>query len=418
MVAAFINSAEFAKIMEEKRIRVEVDSQVCELDAAECSTIEDIKGKIKLMYKIEDVELFHKENLLIDSQEYRKLLEGIETIDIKAILGKYRCNNLAEEGLEEVKESAAPEIAQADLDEACTISNVLQDAITTELNQNENLQNEHKNKCIINAEEKEAAKSEELIYNSSVNSIEKSEIIDETKNANEKKYSEEEEDIKQCASDISTDLSVETVETNTLEVNHIEQNSKPINTEEKLQEKDNNDKNTDDLFLNNKTEDNSMKGLIDPENSIKETADSTVKNILEENSEFVSIRTIETNKELFVKKSSLININGKMYYLKKKKGKKSTTSTLSQTMSRLLPRLSSFATYLFFAIFLTFYMNLVFLIILLVILTLFALEKIRLKVEFRRNDRFKNMLKQILCFVSSLWLNPGHNMTVYERNNE
>ncbi|KAI5155593.1 hypothetical protein NEPAR06_1974 [Nematocida parisii] len=418
MVAAFINSAEFAKIMEEKRIRVEVDSQVCELDAAECNTIEDIKGKIKLMYKIEDVELFHKENLLIDSQEYRKLLEGIETIDIKAILGKYRCNNSAEEGSEEVKESAAPQIAQSDLDRACAISNVLQEAITTELNQNENSHNMHKNKCIINAEEKETTKSEELIYNYGVNSIEKSEIIDETKNANEKKYSEEEEDIKQCASDISADLSVETVETNTLEVNHIEQNSKPINTEEKLQEKDNTDKNRDDLFLNNKIEDNSMKGLIDSENSIKQTADSTVENILEENSEFVSIRTIETNKELFVKKNSLININGKMYYLKKKKGKRITTSTLSQTVTRLLPRLSSLTTYLFFAIFLTFYMNLVFLIILLVILTLFALEKIRLKIEFRRNDRFKNMLKQILCFISSLWLNPGHNMTVYERTNE
>ncbi|KAI5185824.1 hypothetical protein NEHOM01_1101 [Nematocida homosporus] len=116
-----------------------------------------------------------------------------------------------------------------------------------------------------------------------------------------------------------------------------------------------------------------------------------------------------TGKLYAVPRSSLVSFNGKLYMLRKRQR---TSQRLQQLMSQL-PQLSTILTYLVVTTLFTIYMNKIFFAILLGLLALCSLEKIRLKMEFKRSEPIKNIGKHIISFFVSILLNPGYNLTVY-----
>ncbi|KAI5135404.1 hypothetical protein NEAUS06_1471 [Nematocida ausubeli] len=422
MAATFIKSVEIVKIMEEKRIRVELDSEVCELDVADCSTLEDIKGKIKLMYNIEDVELFHKENLLKDAEEYTKLLEKIGQVDIKAILR--RRAGADSEGCEASEPpSALHSESPLQLQDLCenleSVCTIIEDRSTVNIINEKKEAEEAKLNENFSEQEKTA---KEICEGAELDSkSDEDEVVDVYESDTGTKHHESTEtegDIKQMSSDAQTECSGASVETKVLEVNHIDEDAGPMKTEETKPLCISDGDSVESLLSSKAEENNSMNAENTNVNNLADSATFSAIGHMEKPhiNEMVSVKIIGTSKEVFVKKSSLMTINGKVYFIKKKK--KTPTNTLYSLLAKIVPKISSIATYLVLGIFLTFYMNKVFIILLLAILALIMLDKIRMRVEFRRNDRFKNILKQILCFVGSLFLNPGHNLSIYERSTE
>lgn len=350
--------------MEEKRIRVEVNSDVNEFSISECNTIEEVKTKIKGIYKIEDVQLFYRESLLSDSSVYEKLLADMGTIDIKAIL----TNTEAQ--------------LDAQLQDACAVESVSgEDVLVPERESEKFLEEILTNKNIME-EEKELSQS-----------IEKS--IEENTAKNE---------IEECST------------------KEEQRENREVCIEEKVTLGENNEKNSPEEVVDvsallkasfeesKKLSDNTY---VEAEHESKESGDISVesveKNRIEEcDKELVSVKIAGSSKEMLVDKKLLVTVNGKLYYLKKKE------NTINHILVAIIPKLSAIITYGFLGMIFTFYLNKIFLVLLLSILVLYGLEKIKLRVHFRRNDRIRNIVKQVICFFSSFWLNLGHNMSVHQ----
>lgn len=153
----------------------------------------------------------------------------------------------------------------------------------------------------------------------------------------------------------------------------------------------------------------------DKTNSTKETeqTDSTDKT-----SEVVRVRDLKTNEEYLIRKDALLTINGKTYYIRKKCTINGNINrSIVSILSKMLSKIYIISSYLVIAGFFTFYMNKMFLVFLLTILALYGLERLKISVSFRRSDGVLSFLfKQIICFVGSLWFNPGYNMNIYEEN--
>ncbi|KAI5192591.1 hypothetical protein NEMIN01_2104 [Nematocida minor] len=408
--------------MEEKIVRVEVNSDVNEFNANECRTIEEIKDKLKTKYEIEDVQLFHKERILTDSDVYMELLKG-GSVDIKAIVSKHikilektkHEDSKTEESMEnraaEEKDGETEQVEQAentcedgtmnrsecssiDREEEVQVSEDRQTTNTEEADGQieENVESQH-------TSAQEAVKEEEG-DNSADNSVEISyvELDDEAMQSN-KEHEDEANSENNEALETSGALAASTNEQCTV-------SSKEADEAQEEQEV---------------KEASATEETKECKNKKQEIIEETVQNSQStghpaEESSLVRVKVVGKNNEyILVNRNSLVNVNGALYYLKKKEKAQYNVSSLIQ---KILPRIYVIFSYLLIAGFLTFYMNKIFIIILLTMAVLFGLEKVRLRVEFRRNDKFKNFLKQILCFFSSLILNPGHNMNVYERENE
>lgn len=330
-------------IMEERRIRIAVNSEVSEFSVNECRTIDEVKGKIKAKYETEDadIELFYNENILTDSATYEELLVSkTEDVNIKAILKQIKNLQKTEEKTKE------------DMEEKKKFSGVENKEINIESEQ-----------CTGKIRTKEHT------------------IIEETKEDQNEKLEEEDKSIEETIQDIEEkDTVEETIEET------IKEPSVSVDTSKEEISK------------------------IDSSSPCDRSKDTN------ETSNYVKVKDLRNNKEYLVKKTALININGNLYYIKKKKR---VASNVSSLVSKVLSKLYVVSTYLLIAGFFTFYMDKLFAVLLLTILALYALGRLKVHVSFRRNEeRGRFILKQIVCFFTSLFFNPGYNMSVHMQDNE
>lgn len=363
------------EIMEGRKVRVEVNSDINEFNSAECKTINEIKEKIKAKYETEDVELFYKENILTEPSVYEELLRDKTTdVDIKAIVKKHIKNlQKTKEEAREMRNTSMP-IAQQGKNE---------ETETTQTNSTE---------------------------------AEKNGILEDTPQSNRTNN----ETNNNPSGDEKTAEPIEKPE------KPVQLDEKPTESTGKLPETA---KETDSLVDKVKIEEEAADAIVVETDNLKktnkpitekpvETTHSTKKPTepKDETTETIRVRELKTNREYLVRKNALIRINGKWYYIKKKKR---LSVNINSLVGKILSRLYIMSSYLLIAGFFTLYMNKLFAVMLLTILVLYSLEKVKIRVSFRRNERLGSfILKQIVCFFSSLWLNPGHNMNVHEQEEE
>ncbi|KAH9386903.1 uncharacterized protein NEMAJ01_1799 [Nematocida major] len=415
--------------MEEKKIRVVLDTCVKEFVISECSTLEQAKAQIMRAYNVEDIQLFHDETLLADSSMYSKILAELETVNIKAIVGIAEKQTNQPEAEPEQNTGASDTDAHAEfrtlpckeetaksgpVEEAHSLK-ADADASSVELQAclDENILSATKEEPSAPTtgleDETQKTPSDGPIVSIIEELVGEFKAPEQSSLAEQESLKEKSPDMLEKENDRST-LKLGKTESVGEEKEILEERSK-FAPAQKLEENLEPPQKAaaENILGANAQEELAQERLSEKIVANEADAEKKPDDSDPEESGRVRVKILSTNQICSVSKKNLLKLNGKTYYIRKKK-----PSAISRILKAALSRVSSIFAYAIVYIFFSVYMSRIFMAFLVCVAVLYAVEKINLHVRFRKNQRIKNALKQIACFVCSLWLNPGYNMRMHE----